>query len=98
MTLAVATEKIANFRPRHPGLTGLPECYGDHIFSFLCDNSAEDVVPRGVAVTPDRKGCMKLRNAYLISSVEQRIEKREADRLRFCPAENCTQQTGFTVG
>jgi hypothetical protein len=98
MILAVAAEEIANFRPRHPGLTGLPECCGDHIFSFLGDNAAEDVVRRGVAVTPDRKGCMKVRNVYLVSSVEERIEEREADGLRFCPAENGTQETGLTMG
>ena len=53
MSLAVTTEEIANFRPRHPGLTGLVECCGDHIFSFPGNNAAEDVARRRFAVTPD---------------------------------------------
>ncbi len=70
LTFAVATEKIANFRPRHPSLTGLPECGGDYIFRFLGDNAAEDIVRRAFAVTPDGKGCLKVRSVYLVSSVE----------------------------
>ena len=47
MALAVATAQITNFRPRHPGLTGLPECCGDHIFSSPGDNDAEEIMPEG---------------------------------------------------
>ncbi len=42
-TFAVATEKIADFRPRDPDLTGLPERGGDHIFGFSGSNTAENV-------------------------------------------------------
>ena len=69
MTLAVATEKIANFRPRHPGLTGLFECGGDHIFSLTGNNVAEDVARRRLAVIPDSQGGIEVLNAYLVAAV-----------------------------
>jgi len=75
MALAVATEQITNFRPRHPGLTGLPECCGDHIFSSPGDNDAEDIGGRCLTITPDRQSCIKVLHGNLVSSVEQRIEE-----------------------
>jgi hypothetical protein len=68
MALAVATAQITNFRPRHPGLTGLPECCGDHMFSSPGDNDAEEI-------TPDRQSCIKVLHGNLVSSVEQRLEE-----------------------